>query len=118
MATFLVEHQHTDEMCPADRAESVEMMGELVLGADRQSSFGVKLLSDYVIRGRHTLLLFLEAENRKGVEDYAEPLSWVGRTEVYELTHCAAIMQEVLSGSGKSGCSAGTDLEAMNILKE
>lgn len=103
MATYLVEHEHTDETCPAQSPDSAKMMESLVLGEERLRDCGVKIIEDGKIRGEHRLLILLEAPARQNVEKYAEPLKMVGPTKVLDLTTCGAFLDEVLAGSAK-GC--------------
>jgi hypothetical protein len=95
MALFLVEHVHTDETCPSRTVEGVKMMGELVLGPDHARRTGVRFLNDFVVRGKHRLLLFIEADSAENAENYAKPFRMVGKTDVQPLTKCDAIIQEV-----------------------
>ncbi len=97
MAQYLVEHVHTDETCPSRTAEGVKMMGELVLGQDHARSTGVRFLNDYVVRGKHRLMLFVEADSPQNAENYAKPFRMVGKTDVHPLTKCEAIIAEVTS---------------------
>lgn len=110
MTQFLVEHTHTNETCPARSVEGVKMMGDLVLGQDHARNTGVRFLSDYLIRGKHRLLLIIEANSLQNAENYAKPFQRVGETEVHELTHCEAVMQEVLGQTGRgevvTGCGS------------
>lgn len=103
MATYLVEHQHTDETCPAQSPDSAKMMESLVLGEERLRELGVKIIEDGKVRGEHRLLILLEAPSRQNVEKYAEPFKMVGPTKVLDLTTCGAFLDAVLTGSAK-GC--------------
>jgi len=103
MATYLVEHQHTDESCPAQSPESATMMENLVLGEERLRQLGIKIREDAKVSGEHRLLIFVEAPSRQNVEKYAEPFKMVGPTKVVDLTTCQAFLGEVLAGNAK-GC--------------
>ena len=113
MAQFLVEHVHTDETCPSKTVEGVKMMGELVLGQDHARRTGVRFLNDYVVRGKHRLLLLIEADSPQNAENYAKPFRMVGKTEVHPLTKCETIIQEVTAQKGAqqitaTGCGSVT----------
>jgi hypothetical protein len=103
MATYLVEHQHTDETCPAQSPENARMMEGLVLGKERLRDCGVEILEDGKVRGEHRLLILVQAPSRQNVEKYAEPFHMVGPTRVLDLTTCGAFLDEVLAGNAK-GC--------------
>ncbi len=103
LATFLVEHQHTDETCPAQSSENARMMEGLVLGEERLKECGVKVIEDGKVKGEHRLLILVEAPARQNVEKYAEPFKMVGPTKVLDLTTCGAFLDEVLAGTAK-GC--------------
>ena len=97
MGLFIVEHAHTDDTCPANSMEGVKIMGDLVLGKEHAERTGTKLLDDYHVRGQHRLLLLVEAGSRQNAEDYAKPFKTVGSTQVLELDHCTAVMQQVIA---------------------
>ncbi len=103
MSIYLVEHQHTDATCPAQSPESAKMMESLVLGKERLTQLGVKVVEDCKVRGEHRLLILVEAEARQNAEKYAEPFKMVGPTDVHDLTTCGAFLQDVLDGTVK-GC--------------
>jgi hypothetical protein len=103
MATFLVEHTHTDETCPAQSAENAKMMEGLVMGEDRLRECGVKIIEDGKVKGEHRLLILVEAPGLQNVEKYAEPFKMVGPTNVLNLTTCRTFLDEVLAGTAK-GC--------------
>lgn len=97
MALFLVEHIHTDETCPARSTEGVKMMGDLVLGHEHARRTGVRFLTDYMVKGKHRLMLFIEADSLLNAENYAKPFRMVGSTNVYPLTKCEEVIAEVTS---------------------
>src|SRR3984885_15322721 len=103
MALYLVEHQHSDSICPAQSPESARMMEGLVLGSERLRQTGVKIVEDCKVKGEHRLLIILEAPARQNAEKYAEPFKMVGATAVRDLTTCGAFLEDVLSGTAK-GC--------------
>ncbi len=103
MATYLVEHEHTDSTCPAQSSESAKMMESLVLGEERLEKLGIKILEDGKVTGEHRLLILVEAPGRQNVEEYAEPFKMVGPTKVLDLTTCGAFLDQVLAGTAK-GC--------------
>ena len=103
MATYLVEHSHAGERCPAQSPDSAKMMESLVLGKERLAECGVKIVEDAKVRGEHRLLIIVEAPSRGNVEKYAQPFSQVGPTKVFDLTTCGAFLDEVLTGTAK-GC--------------
>jgi len=104
MATYLVEHSHSNETCPAQSPDNAKMMEGLVLGEKRLEECGVKIVEDAKVRGEHRLLIFVEAPARENVEKYAEPLATVGPTKILDLTTCGAFLDEVLQGTTK-GCT-------------
>jgi len=103
MSTYLVEHSHAGEACPAQSPESAKMMEQLVLSPERLADCGVKIVEDAKVRGEHRLLIILEAGNRANVEKYAAPFNQVGPTKIYDLSTCGAFLDEVLQGTAK-GC--------------
>lgn len=103
MATYLVEHSHSGETCPAQSADNARMMEGLVLGKERLQECGVKIIEDAKVRGEHRLLIFVEAPARANVEKYAQPFGMVGPTKIFDLTTCGAFLDEILQGKAK-GC--------------
>jgi len=103
MGTYIVEHKHADEACPAQSLESAKMMESLVLGKERLEECGVKIIEDGKVKGQHRLLILVEAPSRQNVEKYAAPFKMVGPTEVLDLTTCGAFLEEVAAGTAK-GC--------------
>jgi hypothetical protein len=103
MATYLVEHSHSNETCPAQSPANAKMMEGLVLGEKRLEECGVKILEDAKVRGEHRLLIFVEAPARQNVERYAQPFGMVGPTKIFDLTTCGDFLGEVLQGTAK-GC--------------
>jgi hypothetical protein len=103
MANYLVEHQHSDETCPAQSSDNAKMMEQLVLGKERLKDCGVEIVEDVKVRGEHRLLILLKAPARANAEKYAEPFKMVGPTKVLDLTTCEDFLDEVLSGTAK-GC--------------
>ncbi len=97
MTLYLVEHTHTEETCPSNTPEGMKMMADLVLGKEHANRSGVNVVSDHLLKGKHRLLLFVEADRQENVEKFAMPFTMVGKAEVFELTRCEAVMQEVLA---------------------
>lgn len=94
--TFLVEHQHTDETCPSRTEEGMRMMADLVLGREHAARAGVRVLEDYLLLGRHRLLIFVQAEDLGSAERYADPFKRVGSVAVHEVGRCEAVMTEAM----------------------
>ena len=70
MSLYFVRHQHAADTCPA---RDPVMGANLVQHVTKQNArkFGVDLLSDAVLDGRHTFVLILEAQDRTQIEQFS-----------------------------------------------
>lgn len=92
MALFIVQHKHPAETCPAN---DKQMAPQLLAHLSRANAgkFGVKILSEAVVNGRHTLYLTVEAPDEKTVTSYMQPFSMVGSVDVYPASHCETVVE-------------------------
>jgi hypothetical protein len=91
MALFVVQHRHKPESCPAKD----ETMGAMLLSHlshQNANGFGIKIQSEAVIDGGHTLYLTLEARDRASVERFMQPFAQVGSVEVLPASPCEVVV--------------------------
>ncbi|MBF8266526.1 MAG: sulfite oxidase [Dehalococcoidia bacterium] len=91
MSMFVVQHQHPAEGCPAGHPQMAPMLLKH-LSAANAAKFGVKIKGEAVLDGRHTLYLFLEAENADKVREYMSPFAQAGSVEVWPSSPCEKVV--------------------------
>ncbi|MBI2620340.1 MAG: sulfite oxidase [Ignavibacteriales bacterium] len=91
MPLFVVQHRHPADRCPA---QDKEMAPQLLkhLSKTHAETFGVKILSEAVLDGKHTLYLTVEAADSNAVTKYMEPFSRAGSVEVYPASFCETVV--------------------------
>ncbi len=75
----------------------MRMMGELVMGSGHQMTTRVRVVSDYLVVGKHRLLILIEAPEANNAEAYARPFGQIGSVAVNELDRCEAVMARAMS---------------------
>ena len=92
MALFVVQHKHSDQTCPA---RSKEMGGMLLahLSPVNAESHGLKIKSEGVIDGKHTLYLIVEASDEQQVKNFMEPFARAGSVEVMSASPCEVVVE-------------------------
>jgi len=91
MALFVVQHKHAAETCPA---QNKEMAPQLLahLSKPNAEKFGVKILSEAVVNGAHTLYLTVEAADEKAVRGYMQPFAQAGSVDVFLASRCEVVV--------------------------
>ncbi|HEX9615488.1 MAG TPA: DUF3303 family protein [Bacteroidota bacterium] len=92
MSLFIVQHKHSAETCPA---KDKEMAPQLLAHLSRANAekFGVKILSEAVVNGAHTLYLVVEASDEKTVAGYMQPFAMAGSVDVHPASHCEKVVE-------------------------
>jgi hypothetical protein len=103
---FLVGHVHAESDCPSQTEAGMRMMGELVWGREHQSQTGVQVVGDYLVIGKHRLLILVESSNEVNAERYAKPFHAIGRVNVFELGRCEAVLAEAMKEFGAAKTTA------------
>jgi uncharacterized protein with GYD domain len=93
MPLYFVEHKHTDETCPTKNREMMAGLGQLVT-QQTADQFGVKIHSDIVHPGEHTMNLVLEADSEDTVAKYVAPFNQVGTVNIKRVTNCEEVVRE------------------------
>jgi len=75
---FVVTHEHTPELCPADDPAPVHKLADE--GHIKES--GVKVVGSYVAAPEHTFYLVLEAEDYAQVVRYLRPMMKIGTPDI------------------------------------
>ena len=75
---FVVTHEHTPELCPADDPAPVHKLADE--GHIKES--GVKVVGSYVAAPEHTFYLVLEAEDYAQVVRYLQPMMKIGPSDI------------------------------------
>ena len=55
--------------------------------------FGIDLLGDAVLDGKHTLVLFAESEDREYLENFMQPFAQAGTVEIMPASTCEAVIE-------------------------
>ncbi len=92
MALFVVQHQHKAEDCPA-RDKNIAPMLLSHLSEDNAKQFGIRILSDAVIDGGHTLYLTAEATDSSNIQRYMEPFARFGSVEIHAASRCETVVE-------------------------
>lgn len=92
MNLYFVQHHHSAESCPAqDQAQGNALLQHLTPGNARK--FGVKLLADAVLDGKHTFNLILEAENEDKIKQFMTPFQQAGSVDIQPASHCETVVE-------------------------
>ncbi len=92
MSLFVVEHHHSPDHCPAgDKQMGPKLLTHL--SRSNAAKFGVKIQSEAVVNGAHTLYLIVEASSEDGVRKFMEPFSRAGSVDVKQASHCETVVQ-------------------------
>ena len=99
MALYLVEHHHSAESCPA---QNVEMANALAghIAPENAAKFGVRVVSDAVVEGEHTLFLVVDSDSQDKVEAYVAPFKQAGPTTIKPAITC-----DIVAGRAKEGAA-------------
>jgi hypothetical protein len=92
MSLYLVEHKHSAETCPTKNRDMMLMLGQHVT-QDTADKFGVKIHADVVHPGEHRMMMVLEADTQKPVDEYMQPFTMVGSVDVKEVTTCEQVVE-------------------------
>jgi hypothetical protein len=90
MARYFVEHHHLAEACPSSNKEMAEGLAGHVTN-ENAAKYGVRVLSDCVLPGEHTLLMVLEAESPDKVAAFTTPFISVGSVTIKPAITCAVV---------------------------
>ena len=91
MSLYFVQHQHNAETCPARDP----VMGPLLLShlsPLNARKFGVKIQSDAVLDGQHSLVLIVEADQSEQVEQFMGPFKQVGQVQISPASTCEVVV--------------------------
>ncbi len=91
MSLFVVQHQHSSETCPAGHPE----MGPALvqhLSPKNAETFGVKILADAVLDGKHTFNLILEADSEDKITKFMAPFYQAGSVEIWPASSCERVV--------------------------
>jgi hypothetical protein len=88
---YLAEHQHSADTCPTKSRDMMLMLGQHVT-QDTADKFGIKIHSDVVLPGEHHMMMVLEADSQKPVEEYMKPFGMVGTVDVKEVHTCEQVV--------------------------
>ena len=92
MSLYFVRHQHSPETCPAkDPAMGQMLLQHLTKQTARK--FGLDLLGDAVLDGRHTLVLIVESEDPEYIDNFMQPFAMAGSVEVFPASSCEAVVE-------------------------
>jgi hypothetical protein len=92
MSLYLVEHQHSAETCPTKNRDMMLMLGQHV-SQETADKFGIKIHSDVVLPGQHHMIMVLEADSQKPIDEYMQPFSMVGSVDVKEVKTCEQVVE-------------------------
>ena len=92
MPLYFVEHKHRDDTCPTQNKEMMAGLGVHVTQATADK-YGVRIHSDVVHPGEHTLNLVLEADSPDKVASYMVPFMQVGSVMIKPVTTCEEVVR-------------------------
>lgn len=92
MSLFVVQHQHAAETCPAGHPEMGPALVQHLLPPNAES-FGVKILADAVLDGKHTFNLILEADNEDKIKKFMAPFAQAGTVEISPASSCEKVVE-------------------------
>lgn len=91
MALFVVQHEHSPETCPAGHPEMGPALVKHV-SPTNAAQFGVTVLADAVLDGKHTFNLILEAESEDRIREFMAPFSQAGNVDIYPASSCEQVV--------------------------
>ncbi len=91
MSLYFVQHQHSAESCPARDPRMGNMLLQHISPANARK-FGVRLLADAVLDGKHTFNLIVEADDVANIEKFMQPFAQAGSVEIYPASHCETVV--------------------------
>ena len=92
MPTYFVRHQHSPENCPARDPQ----MGQMLLRhLDRENAtrLGLQIHGEAVLDGAHTMVLIVEAEDVRFLQDFMAPFQQAGTVELLPASTCEAVVE-------------------------
>lgn len=92
MSLYFVRHQHDAETCPAKDPQMGQMLVQHVSKKNARR-FGVDLIGDAVLDGRHTFVLILEAEDKAYIEQFMQPFAMAGSVEIVPASTCETVVE-------------------------
>lgn len=91
MTLYFVRHQHSAQTCPAKDPQMGQMLLQHLTRANARK-FGVDLLADGVLDGKHTLVLLAESEDQAYLEDFMTPFAQAGTVEITAASTCEEVV--------------------------
>ncbi len=91
MSLYFVQHKHNPETCPAKDPEQGNQLLEH-LSPLNAKSYGIKLLADAVLDGKHTFNLILEAGDEEQIKKFMEPFQQAGTVDITPASHCETVV--------------------------
>ncbi|MBI3004488.1 MAG: DUF3303 family protein [Ignavibacteriales bacterium] len=91
MSLFIVQHKHSAENCPARDAQMAPMLLKHLSKGNAEQA-GIKVLSEAVIDGGHSLHLTLEASDKESVDRFMQLFAQVGTVEIYPASKCETVV--------------------------
>jgi hypothetical protein len=55
--------------------------------------FGVNVLGDAVLDGKHTFVLIVEAKDKESVRNFMQPFSLAGTVDIQPASHCETVVE-------------------------
>lgn len=92
MSLYFVHHQHAAETCPAKDPNMGQMLLQHVSRPNARK-FGVEILADGVLDGKHTFVLIVEAERKESIEQFMQPFYQAGSVEIHPASTCEAVVE-------------------------
>ncbi len=92
MSLYFVRHQHSAEACPAKDPRMGQMLLQH-LTKQNARKFGLDLLSDAVLDGKHELVLIVESESPEYIDQFMQPFAMAGSVEVFPASSCEAVVE-------------------------
>ncbi|MCH7498255.1 MAG: sulfite oxidase [Candidatus Marinimicrobia bacterium] len=91
MALFVVKHEHSADVCPAQDPRTAPML-LAQLSAENAAKYDVTIHGEAVVDGGHTLYLILNAPDIKQVEGFMSMFAQVGSVEVLPSNSCEFVV--------------------------
>lgn len=92
MSLYFVRHQHSAAACPAKDPQMGQMLLQH-LSKQNARKFGLDLLGDAVLDGRHELVLIVESEDPAYIENFMQPFARAGSVEIVPASSCEAVVE-------------------------
>lgn len=92
MALYVVQHRHPADRCPARDKQMAPMLLKHLSPANAEQ-FGIKIQSEAVIDGEHTLYLIVESAERDNVNRFMQPFAQAGSVEIFPASRCEAVVE-------------------------